>query len=140
MQVSSQLKETKYFFQGKSMDEKHRSEKDAELYKYAYYLKNSVFQNEKCRIFIIHDSGPNNFVRLRFQFHLLPHNTENSYKLPAISHLRKGDCLVMLGDIDSLSFDRQHGVLSWDIGGRLSAWSACMATCALGPPTSRTFC
>lgn len=112
--LSGQLEETRYLFQGKSQNEKHLDEEDSDLYRYAQSLKNEVLPAPGVRIFLLHEAERRGYRRLRTQFHLLPHNIYNFGSLPRASSLQAGDYLLVLDEIEQLSYLQDQGVLTWN--------------------------
>jgi hypothetical protein len=112
-ELSSQLRETKYLFQGKSILERHAFDFDGELYSYIDHLKKDVLPLPGPRIYLLHNSEGNNFYRLRAHYHLLPHNTFSFGKLPPKKHLKGGEVIVLLGQNPRLSYDIKTKSLRW---------------------------
>jgi len=114
--LSSQLQETRELFQGKSQHQKHLADEDSELYRYAQYLKQAVLPAPGARIFLLHNAERRGYRRLKTQFYLLPHNIYNFGKVPRTSLLRSGDYILVLDEIEELSYLKDQGVLSWQGG------------------------
>ena len=121
--LSTQLEETAFLFQGKSQQEKHLVDADAELYQYAQHVNSEVLPQPGARIFILADNRGqrHEYRRLRTQFHLLPHNIYNYGSLPPRRHVRNGDYLLVLGEVKGLAFEPAKEVLRWGKGKRLKA-------------------
>jgi len=112
-QLDDRLQTTRFQFGGKSQHEKHLVEPASELYTYAQYLKQEVLPAAGPRIFLLHDSEPMTYIRLRAQYFLLPHNIYNYYRYPNAGASRPGDYVLVLGAIPGLFFDQQQGTLNW---------------------------
>ncbi|RLA58760.1 MAG: hypothetical protein DRR04_10190 [Gammaproteobacteria bacterium] len=119
--LSTQLTETKFLFQGKPQHERHLADLDADLYQYAQHLKSEVLPGPEARIFLLHDDKGerHNYRRLRTQFHLLPYNIYNYGSLPPRKHIRDGDYILVLGSINSLTFQSSENLMTWGERGRL---------------------
>ncbi len=111
--LSTQLEETRYLFAGKSQHEKHLADWSPELYDYAQYLKKEVLPEPGPRIFLLHDSEPMTYTRLKAQYYLLPHNIFNYDRFPRKKDARAGDYILVLGNVDGLEFSPEGRVLRW---------------------------
>lgn len=115
-----QLGDTQYLYAGKTTEEKKLSAEDGDLYAYIQHLKNNVLPATPARIFILHDSKGHNYWRLRAQYHLLPHNIYNYGRRPQPEYIRDGDWLLLLGDIEGLSYSQEAKTLHWNKHQQLS--------------------
>lgn len=111
--LSSQLKETKYLFAGKNQHEKHLADRESALYQYARHLKNEALPKPGSKIFLLRDLSHRDYTRLKMQHYLLPQNIYNYDRLPRPSKLRAGDYLLVLGEIEELSYIPEKGQLRW---------------------------
>ena len=111
--LSSQLSETRFLFNGKSMHERHLSDIDGHLYQYAKRLKEQVLPLGDQRIFILHESEGHNFERLKAQYYLLPHNIFNYGRFPHSKASRPGDYILRLGQISGLEYESGDKKLTW---------------------------
>lgn len=112
-ELSTQLQETKHLFAGKTQHEKHLADFDSELYSYARYLKHDVLPEPGARVFLLHDSRQMTYTRLKAQYYLLPHNTYNYDRFPRKKMIRKGDYILVLGQVEGLVYDPEKRVLRW---------------------------
>jgi len=111
--LSTQLEETKYLFAGKGQHEKHLADWSPELYEYAQYLKSEVLPEPGPRIFLLHDSEPMTYTRLKAQYYLLPHNVFNYDRFPRKKAARVGDYILVLGTVAGLEFSPDAKALRW---------------------------
>ena len=121
IELFRQLSDTKYLYAGKTIDEKNLAAEDGDLYAYIKHLKTDVLPEDPVRIFILHDSEGHNYWRLRAQYHLLPHNIYNYGRYPQPKHIRNGDWILLLGDIEGLFYNSGTETLSWANNQQLSA-------------------
>ena len=106
------LAQAKQIYLGNTRESKQISAPDQLIFQYAEALKASVFPRTPQRIFIVQDSTNHDFVRLRLQYHLLPHNIYNiGAKLP-IKHVRSGDYVIVLGKVPEIGFDHANSTLT----------------------------
>lgn len=112
-ELNLQFDETRYLFDGKTMDERHLVDQDSEIYRYAKRLKEEVLPAAPSRVFILHDSAGHNYERLKTQYYLLPHNIYNYGQYPLVNAIRPSDFILMLGDIPGLSYQHALGQLAW---------------------------
>ncbi len=112
-ELNIQFDETRYLFDGKTMDERHLVDQDSAIYRYAKRLKEEVLPAAPSRVFILHDSAGHNYERLKTQYYLLPHNIYNYGQYPLVNAIRPGDFILMLGDIPGLSYQHALGLLAW---------------------------
>jgi len=112
-ELSTQLKETRHLFSGKSMHEKHQADRDSHIYSYAKRLKEEVLPDAVSRIFILHDSEGHNYDRLKVQYYLLPHNIYNYGRIPPGKAVEPGDFVLLLGDTPDLTYRKDRGQLVW---------------------------
>ena len=120
-ELNTQEAETDYLFKGKTMHERHLADEDRDIYAYANRLKTDVLPNTPSRILILHDSDEHDYVRLKTQYHLLPHNIYNYGRYPETRGLRPGDFVLVLGTVPGLSFDEASRKLAWGAGQQLGA-------------------
>jgi hypothetical protein len=112
-ELSTQLDETQYLFAGKTQKEKHRTDREGELYSYATYLKENVLPKPGARIVLLHDSEPAHYQRLKAQFYLFPHNTFNFLRVPPTGGALEADYIWALGEIKGLDFSLETNTLRW---------------------------
>ena len=111
---------TEHTFAGKTWDEKRLAAPDGETYRFVRGLK-SELPAAPARIFVVSadpaGTGPGNteYLRLRVQYHLLPHNVySDADKPPSASHAEAGDFILILGSMPDISFDSQDNRMRWD--------------------------
>jgi hypothetical protein len=112
-ELSAQLIETKHLFGGKTTHEKHLADIDSDIYRYISRLKEQVLPPSPSRIFILHNSEGHNFVRLKAQYYLLPHNVFNHGKKPSSRGIESGDYILILGDSPDSTYLEHSGILVW---------------------------
>jgi hypothetical protein len=112
--LSTQLRETKTIFGGKTTHEKHLADGDQHIYSYAKRLKEQVLpESQDSRIFIVHNSSGLNYDRLKTQYYLLPNNIYNYGSTPPNHGLRGGDFILVLGELPQLRYLSDRNELSW---------------------------
>ncbi|MEM6580389.1 MAG: hypothetical protein AAF699_03910 [Pseudomonadota bacterium] len=111
--LDGKVAESKVLFSGRSQAEKREADTDADLYLYARYLKDTVLPEPGARIFLLHDTEPQTYTRLRAQYYLLPHNTYNYDRLPNKPSLERDDYLLVIGEIPALEYDNASRTLRW---------------------------
>ena len=114
-ELSTQLTETKYLFAGQTQYERHVRDIDSDLFLYAQHLK-EVLPNPGVKIYLLHDSKQHNYIRLKTQFHLLPHNIYSyGRKLPRNKHVLAGEYILVFGELPGLKFEAEKSELQWNI-------------------------
>ena len=80
------------------------------LYKYVERLKVEVLPADPSRIFILRKSvvRGHEYLRLRTQYHLLPHNVYNFGAKPKRKAVREGDFILALGENDELRYSESE--------------------------------
>lgn len=114
-ELSTQLDETKYLFAGKTQHEKHLADGDADIYQYAQYLKNEVLPEPGFRLFTLHDQTDIMRYRdMKTRYYLRPHNSLPAYHwlLPR-KYMIDGDYVLILGEIDGLTYSPDQKILQW---------------------------
>lgn len=117
--LDQQLEQTRTQFQGRSAAEKHLIDTDSTLYAYVQRLKRDLLPAEPARIFILRQSQGHDYLRLRAQYHLLPHNSFNYGYFPPRGKPRPGDFILVLDSIEALRYE--GGALRWGAIGRVDA-------------------
>jgi hypothetical protein len=117
-ELMAQLIQTRDQFAGKTVIEKHLSDVDRHIYRYIARLKQDVLPQRHARILILHDSHAHNFVRLKAQYYLLPHNVYNFGVVPPEAGLKTIDYVLVLGDVPRLQYDAGAQALLWKRGRR----------------------
>ncbi|TDG11609.1 hypothetical protein E2F43_18010 [Seongchinamella unica] len=112
--LSTQLKDTRHLFAGKTMHEKLLVDWEGDLYQYAHHLKTSVLPEPGVRIFLLEPGPLRGYRRLKMQYFLLPHNIFNFGQFPRPESVLPGDYLLVLGEVDGLDFDSSHSALTWN--------------------------
>ncbi|BAO45530.1 hypothetical protein [Thiolapillus brandeum] len=116
----TQLNETRQLYSGKTQNEKHLLAEDAVIYRYAQHLKNQVLPQSPARIIILRKAY-RDYLRLKLQYYLLPHNSYNYDSFPQADYLQNGDYLLILGDIPGLQYNQANKRLEWTQGRHLRA-------------------
>jgi hypothetical protein len=111
----TQLDETRKLYAGKSQEEKHLLAEDAGIYRYANHLKTDLLPPAPARIIILSKSF-RDYLRLKLQYHLLPHNSYNYDSFPQAAYLHGGDYLLVLGNIPGLRYNQARQRLEWTQG------------------------
>jgi hypothetical protein len=117
-ELMTQLLQTRDQFAGKTVIEKHLTDVDQHIYRYIARLKQDVLPRRHSRILILHDSYAHNFVRLKAQYYLLPHNVYNFGKVPPEVGLETIDYVLVLGEVPRLEYDAGAQALLWKRGTR----------------------
>ncbi|WP_456373458.1 hypothetical protein [Thiolapillus sp.] len=108
----SQFNDSRQLYSGRSQEEKQLRAEDAAIYRYAQHLKHDLLPQQPARIFIL-DNTYRSYLRLKTQYHLLPHNSYNYDRFPQAAYLHDGDYLLVLGNIPGLHFNRETQQLEW---------------------------
>ncbi len=116
----TQLDTTRQLYAGKSQEEKHQRAEDAVIYDYAQHLKQDVLPQAPARIVILRKAY-RDYLRLKLQYYLLPHNSYNYDSLPQAAYLHDGDYLLVLGSIPGLRYDTANKRLKWSQGRQVKA-------------------
>lgn len=106
-------------FAGKNMREKHSVDIDGPIFIYSQRLLHNALPETPARIFITHSARGHNFLRLKLQYYLLPHNVFNYGQEPPLDSVRPGDYLISLGTTGHLHFDG-NSTVSWGEGKSLT--------------------
>lgn len=112
-QLERQLRETRAQFGALTQAEKHSRDVDADLQRYATHLQQSLQPLRNQRLFLLHDATTvHNYARLRLQFKLLPLNIYNyGNTLPAATHVRPGDLVLLLNPVATARYHPARRVL-----------------------------
>jgi hypothetical protein len=108
----TQLNDTRQLYSGKTQEEKHLTAEDAVIYRYAQHLKKDVLPQSPVRVIILRKAY-RDYLRLKLQYYLLPHNSYNYDQFPQTAYLRDGDYILVLGQIPSLRYNPAHKRLEW---------------------------
>lgn len=101
-------------YAGSPSEAKSIMEADGQLLQFANTLKTNILPPEPQRVFIVHDSSGHNFLRLRLQYHLLPHNIYNYKKKLMPKSVKEGDYIILLEQIPGIRFSQSEKVLRSD--------------------------
>jgi len=94
---------------------------DSRLRRFAMDLKNDVLPPPPQRVFIVHNSEGHNIARLRFQYHLLPHNIYNFGRQLKPRFTQAGDYIILLGSVPGVSYLPSETRLQNDDGASIQA-------------------
>jgi hypothetical protein len=117
-ELGAQLARTRQQFAGKTQEEKHLADIDADIYRYVQRLKRDVLPAQVSRIVILHNSHGHNFERLKAQYYLLPNNSFNFGRKPPDGNLHNVDYVLVLGEVPDVEFHADTGSLQWRHGHR----------------------
>ncbi|MCB1844205.1 MAG: hypothetical protein KDI09_14690, partial [Halioglobus sp.] len=76
-ELNAQVRDSRFRFADKSMQERHEADLDAWVYRYVMRLKSEFLPAEPARVIVIHDARKHHYDRLKAQYYLLPHNVYN---------------------------------------------------------------
>lgn len=120
-ELSTQLRETRLAFGGKTTHQKHLGDQDGPIYNYAKRLKEDVLPASSARIVILRNSIGHDYIRLKTQYYLLPHNIYNFGAVPPAQGIHAGDYILVLGDIPELRYLSAEELLVWKPNNRIQA-------------------
>lgn len=102
-------------FAGKNTEQRAVASVDSYLYFYARRIR-ARLEHESSRLYILHDSDWNDYLRLRLNYHLLPLNAYNFGRYPLPEYMRPGDRVLVILEVPELVFRRQDKKLVWAQG------------------------
>lgn len=108
-----QLEDTASQYAGLSIDQRVLAGSDAALSRFIEGLKQRHLPLEPTNIFILADAGQR-YLKLRAQYHLLPHRVFAFNETPSQAYARHGGYLLMLNKPPDLKRDIVHGWLLRD--------------------------
>lgn len=119
-ELHAQVRDSRFRFADKSMQERHEADLDAWVYRYVMRLKSEFLPAQPARVIIIHDARKHHYDRLKAQYYLLPHNVYNFDSGLENGAYHAGDYILVMRGASNPVLDDTTQQLVWEDGLRVS--------------------